>query len=153
LTHRLGYNGLCRDAQAVLSSPLPIERELQDDAGKSYLTRLNPYRSTEDRIEGIVVTFIDITDRKDAERLRIAGQKLATEAAGLRERYAFLTPREREVMQHVVRGNISKIAAAQIGIKEPTIKLHRARLMHKMGAQSVAELVRMAEKLNLLEES
>lgn len=151
LTHRLGYGDLCSDAEAVLASLVPIERELQDDAGKWFLTRLNPYRSTEDRIEGVVVTFIDITERRDAERMHRAEQKLATETAEVRERYASLTPREREVMLHVVRGHINKIAAAEMHVTETTIKLHRARLMQKMGAESLPELVRMAEKLDLLD--
>lgn len=153
LTDRLGYTHLGRDAKAVLTSLIPVEQELQDVAGKWYLARLNPYRNTEDRIEGVVVTFIDITDRKDADRLRIAEEKLKAETSGIRERYDSLTKREREVMHHVVRGEMNKTAAAQIGISEPTIKLYRARAMRKMGAETLAELVRMAEKLKLLAEA
>lgn len=67
LTHRLGYEQLGEDAQAVLSHLIPIEQEIQDDSGRWYLTRLLPYRSTEDRIEGVVVTFTEITTRKLAE--------------------------------------------------------------------------------------
>jgi two-component system CheB/CheR fusion protein len=75
LTHRLGYPDLIVDAQGVLSRLVPIERELQDDAGRWYLTRVHPYRSNDDRIEGVVVTFVDITDRKDAENVRLELQK------------------------------------------------------------------------------
>jgi two-component system CheB/CheR fusion protein len=71
LTHRLRFADLRKDAEGVLGRLVPVERELQDDAGKWYLTRINPYRSNDDRIEGVVVTFIDITDRKDAERMRL----------------------------------------------------------------------------------
>jgi two-component system CheB/CheR fusion protein len=71
LTHRLGYEDLRSDAEAVLSHLIPVERELQDDTARSYLTRVHPYRSTDERIEGVVVTFIDVTDRKEAERLRV----------------------------------------------------------------------------------
>jgi two-component system CheB/CheR fusion protein len=67
LTHRLGHSGVIEDAQSVLTHLVPIERELQDNAGRWYLTRMHPYRSNNDRIEGVVVTFIDITDRKEAE--------------------------------------------------------------------------------------
>ena len=67
LTHRLGYTELEVDAQAVLDKLSPIERELRDDSGKWYLTRLLPYRSVEDRIEGVVITFVDITRRVEAE--------------------------------------------------------------------------------------
>ena len=71
LTHRLGYEDLRNDAEAVLDRLIPVERELQDDGGKSYLTRVHPYRTNDDRIDGIVVTFVDITDRKEAERMRL----------------------------------------------------------------------------------
>jgi two-component system CheB/CheR fusion protein len=81
LTHRLGYPNLIADAQGVLTSLVPVERELQDDAGRSYLTRIHPYRNADDRIEGIVVTFVDITDRKDAEAARLELQRRKQEAA------------------------------------------------------------------------
>jgi two-component system CheB/CheR fusion protein len=67
LTHKLGYDELRKDAETVLSRLIPIEREVHDDAGRWYLTRVLPYRSTNDRIEGIVITFIDIDTRKRAE--------------------------------------------------------------------------------------
>jgi signal transduction histidine kinase len=72
---------LIGDAEAVLGHLVPVERELQDDAGRWYLTRLHPYRSNDDRIEGVVVTFIDITDRKDAERMRLELQTQEQAAA------------------------------------------------------------------------
>lgn len=82
LTHRLGYEDLRRDAQAVLSRLVPVEREVDDDAGRSYLTRIHPYRNNDDRIDGIVVTFIDITDRKESERLRLELQTRQQAIAG-----------------------------------------------------------------------
>lgn len=77
LTHRLGYPDLQADAEAVVGRLIPIEREVQDDAGKWYLARVHPYRSQDDRIEGIVVTFIDIDTRKRAEEaLRMNEERL-----------------------------------------------------------------------------
>ena len=67
LTNRLGYSELRKDAEAVLNRLVPIEREVQGETGRWYLTRLLPYRSPEDRIQGVVITFLDITTRKSAE--------------------------------------------------------------------------------------
>ena len=67
LTHRLGYPELEEDAATVLRLLAPIEREVQDESGAWHLTRLLPYRSTDDHIQGIVITFVDITRRKKAE--------------------------------------------------------------------------------------
>jgi FixJ family two-component response regulator len=72
-----------------------------------------------------------------------------SEAASLRERHSSLTPREREVMAHVVAGQLNKQVAGALGIGEHTIKVHRARVMEKMGVESLAELVRAAERLGL----
>ena len=67
ITHRLGYDALHADAEEVLRDLVPVEREVRDEGGRWYLTRVRPYRSGEDRIEGVVITFVDITARKGAE--------------------------------------------------------------------------------------
>jgi two-component system CheB/CheR fusion protein len=67
ITHCLSYDGLLPDARKVLESLVPVEREIRDEDGRWFLTRVRPYRSEEDRIEGIVLTFVDITERRDAE--------------------------------------------------------------------------------------
>jgi FixJ family two-component response regulator len=71
------------------------------------------------------------------------------EVAKLRVRYESLTPREREVLPWVVSGLLSKQIADAIGATEATVKVHRSQLMRKMGANSVADLVRMAEKIGI----
>ncbi len=81
----------------------------------------------------------DRTRREQAEKL-----------AGLRQRYRSLTPRERDVMNHVIAGMLNKQSAAELNIVEKTIKFHRANIMAKMQADSLAELVRMAGDLGLL---
>lgn len=63
------------------------------------------------------------------------------------ERYRSLTEREREIMMHVVTGQVNKQIAASIGLSDVTVKIHSAQVMRKMGVSSLAELVRIADKL------
>jgi FixJ family two-component response regulator len=71
------------------------------------------------------------------------------ELDALGQRLASLTPREREVLAHVVTGRLNKQIAADLGTVEKTIKVHRARIMAKMAARSLADLVRIAERLGI----
>jgi FixJ family two-component response regulator len=70
-----------------------------------------------------------------------------SELASIRKRYEALTSREREVMKMVISGMLNKQIAAEIGISEITVKIHRGNAMHKMEANSLADLVRMAERI------
>jgi FixJ family two-component response regulator len=82
------------------------------------------------------------------ERDRVRREREA-ELATLRERFESLTPREREVLPGVISGFLNKQIAAEIGTSETTVKVHRGQLMRKMGARSLPELVRMAEKIGI----
>jgi FixJ family two-component response regulator len=73
--------------------------------------------------------------------------------SGMQARFAILTPREREVLALVAAGLMNKQIAAEIGIAEITVKIHRGKVMKKMGAKSVADLVRMTETLRIRRES
>ena len=81
-------------------------------------------------------------------RDRIARLETA-EHARLQQRYTSLTPRESQVLPLIVSGLLNKQAAAELGISEVTLQIHRSRIMHKMAADSFADLVRMAGQLKI----
>ena len=103
-------------------------------------------------VEFLTKPFRD-QDLLDAIQLALerdsARRKQESEMATLRERYESLTPREREILPLVVSGLLNKQIAANLGTSEATVKVHRSQLMRKMGADSLADLVRMAEKLGI----
>ena len=80
-------------------------------------------------------------DRARRDREQVMGD--------LRARLETLTRREREVMTLAIAGRLNKQIAAEIGLSEATVKLHRGQVMRKMGARSLADLVRMGDRLGL----
>jgi len=87
---------------------------------------------------------ISRAEARDAE-----SRRLHSELESIQAKIETLTPREREVLVHVVAGRLNKQIAGDLGTVEKTIKVHRSRMMEKLGIRTVADLVRMAEKLNL----
>src|SRR5262245_38852089 len=79
----------------------------------------------------------------------IQGRAIRNRRSSIEQRIATLTPREREVLEHVISGELNKQIAREIGTVEKTVKVHRARAMSKLGVQSVAELVRVAEQAGI----
>ena len=91
-----------------------------------------------------LLAAIERAERRDREARRDHADVAAIEA-----RVRTLTPREREVMTHVVAGRLNKQIAGDLGTVEKTIKVHRGRVMEKMGVRTVADLVRQAEKVGI----
>jgi FixJ family two-component response regulator len=102
---------------------------------------IKPFRD-QDLLEAIQVGLSRDRGRRENEKA----------LASLRQRFASLSPREREIMIQVARGRLSKQIAGDIGITETTVKVHRSRAMRKMNARSLPELGRMADKLKLVSE-
>ena len=101
-------------------------------------------------VEFLTKPFRD-QDLLDAIQLALKRDRLRRESEAdvqsLRERFESLTPREREILPLVVSGLLNKQIAASIGTSEASVKVHRSQLTRKMGAQSLADLVRMAERI------
>jgi RNA polymerase sigma factor (sigma-70 family) len=92
----------------------------------------------------------DLLDAVEAGLARDRARRESERAlAALRERFDTLSPRERDIMLHVVAGRLNKQIANDIGIAESTVKVHRTNLMRKMKARSLPELSRMADTLNV----
>jgi FixJ family two-component response regulator len=91
-----------------------------------------------------LLTSIDAAISQDREQ-----RSARAELYMLRQRYLGLTPREREVLPLVVSGLLNKQAAAELGISEVTLQIHRRNVMQKMAAASLADLVRVAERLEI----
>jgi RNA polymerase sigma factor (sigma-70 family) len=115
---------------------VPMTVQAMKGGALEFLTK--PFRD-QDLLDAVEAGLARDRARRERERALIA----------LRERFDALSSREREVMLHVVAGRLNKQIANDIGVAESTVKVHRTRLMRKMGARSLPELSRMADNLNV----
>lgn len=115
---------------------IPMSVKAMKAGAIDFLTK--PFRE-QDMLDAVAIAI-------EHDRQRRADEKVLSD---LQELFAALTPREREVMTLVAAGLMNKQIAAEIGIAEITVKIHRGQLMKKMHAKSLADLVRMAEALGI----
>jgi FixJ family two-component response regulator len=118
---------------------IPMTVQAMKGGAIEFLTK--PFRDQE-LLDAIQLGLSRDRDRRENEKGLVS----------LRERFASLSPRERDIMIQVARGRLSKQIAGDIGIAEATVKVHRSRVMRKMKARSLPELGRMADKLKLVPE-
>ena len=115
---------------------IPMSVRAMKAGAVDFLTK--PFRD-QDMLDAVSQAIERDRQRRDSDKA----------VADLRGRFTSLSPREREVMTHVTAGLMNKQAAAEIGLSEITVKIYRGYVMKKMGARSLADLVRMAELLEL----
>ena len=112
---------------------IPVSVQAMKAGAMDFLTK--PVKSRQ------LLAAVALAAEKEAQALEVRG-----ELASVNDRISKLTPREREVLTHVIAGRLNKQIAADLGTVEKTIKLHRGRMMRKMGVRTVAELVRIAQR-------
>jgi RNA polymerase sigma factor (sigma-70 family) len=115
---------------------VPMTVQAMKGGAMEFLTK--PFRD-QDLLDAVEAGLARDRARRESERA----------LALLRERFDTLSPREREIMLHVVAGRLNKQIANDVGIAESTVKVHRTHLMRKMKARSLPELSRMADTLNV----
>jgi FixJ family two-component response regulator len=158
-----GPTCLVLDVRLPGQSGLEFQRELAA-AGRElqiiFITGYGDIPMSVQAMKGGAIEFLTkpVRDQEllDAIQLGLTRDRARRESeaglVALRERFASLSPREREIMIQVARGRLSKQIAGDMGISETTVKVHRSRAMRKMNARSLPEFGRMAAKLDLVPE-
>ena len=143
---------------------LELQEHLSDEAISLPIVFITGYGTVPDSVKAMKAGAVDFLQKpfSDDDLLSAISRALETDRRArqdqerlkeLKERLEMLTPREREVFRLVVTGMLNKQIAFHLGTAEKTVKVHRARVMVKMGAQSVVDLVRSAERLSLASSS
>jgi FixJ family two-component response regulator len=161
--HPNGPNCLVLDVNLPGQSGLDLQRELVATNRQIpiiFITGHGDIPMTVRAMKGGAIKFLtepfQDQDLLDAVQLGLARDRVRREHEDawrtLKDRFESLTPREREIMIEVAQGRLNKQVAGDIGISEPTVKVHQSNLMRKMKAASLPELARMADKLDLARE-
>ena len=148
------------DIQLPGLNGLELQQTLADAARHLAIVFITGYADVPMSVRAMKGGAVDFLSKPftDAELLQAVAEALSKiqkeqiykiEVADIRARLSMLTARESEVLHHVVAGRLNKQTAADLGIVEKTVKVHRARVMEKMGASSLAELVTMAARTDL----
>jgi FixJ family two-component response regulator len=156
-----GPSCLILDVSLPGISGIELQQQLRNEGRKTpiiFITGHGNIRMSVKAMKMGAVEFLtkpfDIQDLLDAVQQALArdlaSREEHAELSRLQTRYDLLTRREREVMQLVVSGLINKEIASELGTREITVKVHRARVMQKMQSRSLAELVRTADRLQRL---
>lgn len=137
LQQRLARDGSCR-AIVFISGQGDVPRSVQAMKAGAVDFLMKPFNDAQ------LLQAVDVAISR-GRAARLASDELKQ----VEQRLTSLTSREREVFEHVIAGQLNKLIATDLGTVEKTVKVHRARVMHKMGAASLADLVRMAEKMGI----
>lgn len=180
-TEELGVGFLIRKAfagESVVLPPIEYSAPLAiDQVGLDYSTEVKPWiqcylfpvKNEHGEVLKVVNTYVDMTSLRQAEErarkiqpeLRdifraaldgdVADRALQVEEAANFEKLRSLTPREREVLIHVLTGKPNKAIADDLGIALVTVKVHRGHIMKKLGAATVADLIRLCDQIGISE--
>jgi RNA polymerase sigma factor (sigma-70 family) len=151
---------LILDVQLPRLNGIDLQRKLQAVGGRLPIIFITGHGSIPMSVSAMKSGAVDFLPKpfSDKSLLRAVEQALArssraiseaTERQRIEASFSTLTPRQREVMELVVKGLLNKQVAAELGTVEKTVKVHRAQVMEKMRVQSLAELVRVAEKIGI----
>ena len=139
LSHQLKYDALLTDARLVMRTLTRLEREVQSNGGRWYVFRMSPYRSIEDRIDGVVVTFIDTTDRKlsEVERERLLSEVQSASVA--KSNFIGVMSHELRTPLNAIIGYADILAAGAVGPISESQAEHLKRI--KTSAWHLAHMI------------